>query len=110
MSRLYNVSRGVLAIAALVCLLHPSILIAQFTTPETFDINRFSPNGGQFETFFVTETAALVDVLRSNTVRADTRVLVTAYSDGQLALLTDQMSFHHIAQGEAGGQPWMVTF
>jgi hypothetical protein len=29
---------------------------------------------------------------------------------GALALLTQQMSYHHLAQGEMAGEPWMVSF
>ena len=27
-----------------------------------------------------------------------------------LVLVTSQMSYHHVAQGEMEGEPWMVTF
>ena len=27
-----------------------------------------------------------------------------------LALSTMQMSYHHVAQGELAGEPWMVSF
>lgn len=27
-----------------------------------------------------------------------------------LALVSSQMSYHHVAQGEMAGEPWMVTF
>jgi hypothetical protein len=29
---------------------------------------------------------------------------------GLLAFLTDQMVYHHVAQGETNGEPWMVSF
>jgi hypothetical protein len=29
---------------------------------------------------------------------------------GRLAFLTDQMAYHHVAQGEMNGEPWMVSF
>jgi hypothetical protein len=29
---------------------------------------------------------------------------------GRLALVTDQMAYHHVAQGEIAGEPWMVSF
>jgi len=28
----------------------------------------------------------------------------------KLALVTRQMAYHHVAQGELAGEPWMVTF
>ena len=101
---------GLFVVAVLSTLIQPAALAAQFTTAEAFDINRFSPNGGLFETFYVTDTEPLGAMLESKLVSGDARVLLTETARGNLALLTDQMSFHHIAQGEANGQPWMVTF
>ena len=76
-----------------------------------FDIARFSTAGNDwFETFHVKETTSLDQALKVGRVAADTRVLVLETAAGKLALLTDQMSFHHIAQGRAGGKDWMATF
>lgn len=75
-----------------------------------FDIKRFSGSGnGWFETFYVKETQPLRKALEEGKVAADTRVLVTQTAAGKLALLTDQMTFHHIAQGHAGGKDWLAT-
>jgi len=43
-------------------------------------------------------------------VSATTRLLVLETAAGRLALINDQMVFHHIAQGKAGGKDWMATF
>jgi hypothetical protein len=76
-----------------------------------FDISRFSNAGnGWFETFHVTETERLQDVLDAGRVADDTRVLVTETQGGRLALLMDQMAYHHLAQGRAGGKDWLATF
>lgn len=75
-----------------------------------FDIRRFSLNGGLFKTFDVEQTEPLQKVLKDGRVAEDTPVLVTATSAGNLALLTDQMVFHHLAQGRAGGKDWMAAF
>jgi hypothetical protein len=76
-----------------------------------FDIKRFNGAGnGWFETFYVKETESLQKSLEESKVAADTRVLVTQTAAGRLALLMDQMAFHHIAQGRAGGRDWMATF
>jgi hypothetical protein len=75
-----------------------------------FDIRRFSLNGGLFKTFDVEQTEALQKVLKDGRVTEDTPVLVTATAAGNLALLTDQMVFHHLAQGRAGGKDWMAAF
>jgi hypothetical protein len=75
-----------------------------------FDITRFAANGGIFKTFYVEQTEPLQKVLREGRVAEDTPVLVTATAVGNLALLTDQMVFHHLAQGHAGGRDWMAAF
>jgi len=76
-----------------------------------FDIKRFSNAGnGAFETFYVQKTERLKDVLDQGRVAADMRVLVFSTAGGKLALITDQMAFHHIAQGTDGGKDWMATF
>jgi hypothetical protein len=76
-----------------------------------FDVKRLSNVGnGHFKTFYVTQTQPLQQALNEGKVAADTRVLVLSTASGKLALLTDQMSFHHLAQGTAGGRTWMATF
>lgn len=83
---------------------------ASAKTPA-FDINRFSRTPpGTFETFYVTETRSLRQALEAGTVKENMPVLITETARGKLALLTDQMVYHHIAQGNAGGKDWMVTF
>ena len=81
------------------------------TSADTFDIDRFSNAGvGWFETFYVDEMLSLQSLLDEGIVSEDAAVLVTEIADGQLAMLTDQMAFHHIAQGSVDGKDWMATF
>ena len=76
-----------------------------------FDIDRYSTAGeGMFETFYVAETRSLEDALADALVAEDTTLLVAETAAGKLALLRDQMSFHHIAKGVAAGKTWMATF
>lgn len=76
-----------------------------------FEISRFSNAGnGWFETFHVKQTELLRDALKVGKVAEDTRLLVTDITGGRLALITDQMAYHHLAQGSAGGKDWLVTF
>lgn len=75
-----------------------------------FDIGRFAPNGGIFKTFYVEQSEPLQKVLQEGRVADDTAVLVTGTAAGNLALLTEQMVFHHLAQGRAGGKDWMAAF
>jgi len=48
--------------------------------------------------------------LDAGKVKADTALLVTETAAGKLALLRDQMAYHHIAQGTVDGKNWMATF
>jgi hypothetical protein len=82
-----------------------------------FDIGRYSNAGaGRFETFHVESTTPLAGALDAGVVGADTELLVVATAAGNLALLKDQMAFHHIAQGSARDprsgrkQDWIATF
>jgi hypothetical protein len=75
------------------------------------DVSRFNfAMHGTFEPFHVTTTRPVRDALNARLVAADTDVLVTATAAGPLALLTEQMAYHHIAQGRAGDQEWLVSF
>ena len=66
--------------------------------------------GGRFQPFRVTETEPLQGAISANKLQADTRVLVMEHPAGRLAFITDQMVYHHVAQGETNGEPWMVSF
>ncbi len=112
-----HLMRLLLAVTALVS---PATIIAQDSKPVDlpngpaktgFDIKRFNSAGnGWFETFYVKETEQLRKVMDEGRVAADTRVLVAQTAGGKLALLIDQMAYHHIAQGHAGDKDWMATF
>jgi len=43
-------------------------------------------------------------------IQSDTWLLVMEHDAGRLALVMDQMAYHHVAQGELRGEPWMVSF
>lgn len=49
-------------------------------------------------------------VLRNGAVEDDTPVLVWRAGGATLAMVSSQMAYHHVAQGEMAGEPWMVTF
>jgi hypothetical protein len=76
-----------------------------------FDIERFSNAGnGWFETFYVDETQALRQALDDGALSGDTRMLIIDTAGGKLALVTDQMAYHHLAQGTTQGKHWLATF
>ena len=66
--------------------------------------------GGRFEPFVVENLEPLADALKAGRVQNDTRLLVSQHPAGRVALLTDQMTYHHVAQGSIAGEPWMVSF
>ena len=80
-----------------------------FDTDFDIDIARIGV-GSRFEPFRVSETEPLRDALSAGKLQSDTRVLVMDHPAGRLAFLTDQMAYHHVAQGEMNGEPWMVSF
>jgi hypothetical protein len=76
-----------------------------------FDIERFSNAGnGWFETFYVDATEPLQQALDDGRIRADTRMLVFETAGINIALVADQMAYHHLAQGTVDGQNWLATF
>jgi hypothetical protein len=76
-----------------------------------FDIDRFSNAGnGWFETFYVEERESLREALGDGRLPPNTRMLVIAIEEGNLALVTDQMAYHHLAQGTSEGRHWLTTF
>ena len=66
--------------------------------------------GSRFEPFRVSESEPLRDAMSAGKLQGDTHVLVMDYPAGQLASLTDQTAYHHVAQGEIDGEPCMVSF
>ena len=75
-----------------------------------FDIDVARIGGGRFEPFLVSETEPMRDAMSAGKLQDDTRLLVLDHPAGVLAFLTDQMTYHHVAQGEIDGEPWMVSF
>ncbi len=75
-----------------------------------FDIDIARIGGGRFEPFLVSETEPMRDAMSAGKLQDDTRLLVLDHPAGVLAFLTDQMTYHHVAQGEIDGEPWMVSF
>ncbi len=63
-----------------------------------------------FDPFPVTKMEPLKSALEDGRVTEETGVLLLERGGTRLALLTEQMAFHHIAQGELEGEPWMVSF
>lgn len=75
-----------------------------------FDMNRFRSNGDRWKPFRVEETQSLKDALTHGQLTGETRILVMELPAGRLALVEDQMAYHHAAQGDIDGEPWLVSY
>jgi hypothetical protein len=56
------------------------------------------------------EWKSLRSARRAGDVSDETTVLSFEIAGKTLVLVSSQMSYHHVAQGEMEGEPWMVTF
>ncbi|MFQ6046263.1 MAG: hypothetical protein ACE5PT_07885 [Gemmatimonadales bacterium] len=93
------------------CLGLPVSTLDAQQAPPTFDIDRaYLVEPTPFEPFYVTATRPLREALREGLVHEETPILVFEREAGRLALSTEQMSYHHVAQGDMAGEPWLVSF
>ena len=80
-------------------------------TKEGFDVDRaLFWTASNFVPLRDPEWQSLRDVRRAGDVADDTPVLVFEAGGSTLILISSQMAYHHVAQGEMNGEPWMVTF
>lgn len=99
------------ALSAIPSLLLATAAPAAAQTAEDFDLGRaYIGEAPMFDAFYPTEYEALAAVRMSGRVSDETALLVLQRDGTTLTLLTMQMSYHHIAQGELEGEPWMVSF
>ena len=99
------------AIVAAVALLGASMTPGSAQTAEDFDESRaFLNDEPMFDAFYPETYEPLSAARRDGRVRDDTGLLVLTRGEATLALVTTQMAYHHIAQGEMAGEPWMVSF
>ncbi len=56
------------------------------------------------------EFRSLRNVMLAGDVEDDTPVVVFEAGGQTLVFVTEQMAYHHVAQGNMRGEPWMVTF
>jgi hypothetical protein len=77
-----------------------------------FDLGRaYQMDSTFYAPFRVETTYPLVRALKEGELDEQTSLLVMDHPEaGLLALVTDQMAYHHVAQGEIAGVPWMVSF
>ncbi len=56
------------------------------------------------------EHQSLTIALKNEDVHPNQPLLVIEREHGVIALDRQEMSYHHVAQGELNGQPWLVAF
>ena len=87
----------------------PSALLSQAV--PGFDIERaYVVDSTRFVPFVATESRSLRGALRADVIHEDTPLMVLDHRGGRLALSMEQMAYHHAAQGEFEGEPWLVSF
>lgn len=78
---------------------------------EDFDPGRAILNDEPwFDPFRPTSVEPLRDALEDGRLTSDAALMVLERNGRHLALPTMQMSYHHVAQGDLAGEPWMVSF
>ncbi len=83
----------------------------ELTATTTFDAKRaILSKRDMFRPIAVQRTEALADGVNRKQVRPETPLLLLEREGAALALLTDQMVFHHVAQGELNGVPFLASF
>ena len=77
----------------------------------TFDASRAILSArSRWPPFEVKATVPLGRALEQGRVQANMPVVVMEVADQALAFSTVQIAFHHVAQGQTGGEPWLVIF
>jgi hypothetical protein len=99
--------RGALALLAAL----PAAVAAQHADPYGYDPARaWIVDSTIFVPFRVTSTMPLRDARARGLLEDATTLLVLEERGVRLALVTTQMAYHHVAQGDIAGEPWMVSF
>lgn len=123
MRRVHGVGRGILLPAVALALVGvapaaaaaqmPGMVPADPDAPrkEDFDTDRaIFWEERNFDPLRDPEWESLAEARRDGKVSDETPILTFEAGGQALVLVTSQMSYHHVAQGEMAGEPWMVTF
>ena len=86
-------------------------ITSEVSAAATFDAERAMLMKRElFRPLTVERTERLADALALRKVAADTQLLLLERDGEALALRTHEMIYHHVAQGELGGRPFVATF
>jgi len=56
------------------------------------------------------EHESLADLIKSGDVHPDQPLIIVERPKGVIALDRQEMTYHHVAQGDLHGEPWLVAF
>ncbi len=74
--------------------------------PQLMDINETL-----FKPFNIDSPQSLRKALNDGAVTENTNLIgIELPGEKMVALTAKQLSYHHVAQGELDGEPWMITF
>lgn len=75
---------------------------------STFDLSRASLGGpDRFQRFLPGDRS---EPLASTKLAPETLLIVLERQGQRRALLVSDMIYHHVAEGELAGEPWVVSF
>lgn len=78
---------------------------------QKFDLQRATlHHRDTFKPFRVRQTEGLGSLVERGVIHTNAPVLTLTQHDASLAFLTHQMNYHHLAQGELAGEPYLVSF
>jgi hypothetical protein len=80
------------------------------TATPSFDLRRLLANDQPFPPLHTDRTYALADWVGRGDLAATTNVLLLHVNGVPLVFPTLHLVFHHIAEGEIDGSPWMLSF
>jgi hypothetical protein len=80
-------------------------------TTTAFDTDRaFLKTEDMFAPLVVSKTTLLREALAQGRVKATTDLLLLNHPQQPIAFVKAEMAYHHVAQGEIAGEPYLVSF
>jgi hypothetical protein len=83
---------------------------------EVLSMNHFDSSRARlnkkdmFQRFTVKGSEPLAKAVEQKKINSDDQILIVERSGESLAFAVSQIIYHHVAQGELAGQPYLVTF
>jgi hypothetical protein len=64
----------------------------------------------KFQRFNVKKGESLKTAVREKKISEEAQILIVEWNNERLAFAIHQIAYHHVAQGELKGQPYLVNF